>query len=86
MIVKVESQSGWGVFEANHVEYFEDKKINCDYPSTMCPTSYYGKKIPDDYLVKVVLLYKNDQLIQRIIATQTIYLLNDEGKTIERIN
>ncbi len=91
MIVKIRnSEAGWSFFEADQVENYTDRFEDANYQSLDCGGGFFGNK--DEHepstTVNVVLIFRKGKLVYRIIAqlSMTIYLLNNEGKTVERIS
>lgn len=90
MIVKVERLNGWRYFDnidniAIQTIKQEDIIVDVYSPPTqfICLTkgekkTYYNKIL--DFFVKETLIFR------LVIDLNEVYLMNDEGKTIERIN
>jgi len=92
MILKISTESGWRFIDnVEDVFIHQDSADNIAAQGNDCPTEWmdFDKHLPVDMErdYKVLKLKKNDSLCNRIvIKNNTVYLLNDEGKTIERIN
>ena len=92
MIVKISTGLGWRFFDGiDDFEIYQDNYADARRCDT--PTEYMSENMPksakpdNEILCKVIKLYKDGNLYRRIvIETNFAYLLNNEGKTIERIN
>jgi hypothetical protein len=92
MIVKISSGPGWRYFDGiADVEIYQDNYANAKINNT--PTEYMLEGFPKldkpdkEIFVHILKLYKDGNLYRIIvIGVNFAYLLNDEGKTIERIN
>jgi hypothetical protein len=102
MIVKISNGPGWryfdgiedvGVYDSS---YKDARNIDCptEYMtsiqngSSIClPTDGSRTSADDEMFVKVIKLFKNGSMYKRlVIDTNFAYLMNNEGKTIERLN
>lgn len=93
MILKISTESGW-----RFMDNVEDVFVNQDTAKNICgqgndcPTEWMDghDNLPREEveeLRKCFNISKNGELFKRIvIKNNTVYLLNDEGKTIERLN
>ena len=89
MVLKIRTSGyGWIIKEIDAVQYFygSKKDIEDEEKRHSLTAMHVGDKVTDVDRVVVLLLYKENNMFQRIIATQKVYLLNNEGKTIEKIN
>ena len=85
MIVKVETKQGWIFFD--YVEHFEvyEQQRNED-SSSDCPTQCLLMN-ENAKFIKILYLAREKQDNWRLkVDDNQVYLINDIGKTIERIN
>jgi len=89
MIVKTEMTGGWMFFDnVETVEIIETTVKNAQDSQVNKQFILMRDKSADNDLVKKIYLFKAEQILAQVIVVDTnnVYLLNDEGKTIERIN
>lgn len=92
MIVKISTTAGWRFIDkVEDVFIHQDSGDNIAAQGNDCPTEWMDgdKNIPVDLVrsYKVITLHKDGELFKRIVIKENlIYLLNDAGKTIERLN
>jgi hypothetical protein len=65
----------------DHLDFLEMKEITIE---ANCPENNISKKRVSKDFVEIW-LYKNCNVIKQILAHSPIYVMNDEGKTIEKI-
>jgi len=89
MIVKIrECDKSYSYFEGDSVKQSRTKEIKCDElhklsnPDTIFISSGTGEEINFLHLT----LYKNHKPIQWIITNHIVYLMNNDGRTIEKLN
>jgi hypothetical protein len=91
MILKISNGPGWRYFDGiEDVEVYdstyEDTRIDCP-TEYMLNTQNDTAKARNEMFVKVIKLFKNGSMYRRlVIDTNNVYLMNNEGKTLERIN
>lgn len=91
MILKISRELDW-----RFIDKIEDAFVSHDSGDNIaqcndCMTEWldYDKNQPIDQvkIYKTITLSKNGELFKRIvIGKHIVYLLNDEGKTVERLN
>jgi hypothetical protein len=93
MILKISTESGWRFMDnVEDVFVHQDTVKNIIGQGNDCPTQWMDehKNLPREELVelyKCFTISKNGELFKRIVIKNNIvYLLNDENKTIERLN
>ena len=89
MIVKTEMTGGWMFFDnVETVEIIETTVKNAQDSQVNKQFILMRDKPTDNDLVKKIYLFKAEQILSQVIVVDAnnVYLLNDEGKTIERIN
>lgn len=86
MILKLGTIKGWIITEVDSVEYYKIKSKDIPYTVDECPTQRIGHKVSENHFEMIILLYRKNRMIQRIITTADSYLCSDEGKTIEKIS
>ena len=93
MILKIFNGIGWLVYDKIKELQYINEEVKLDNTKSSLPeeeTIYIvlGGEHPvqkGDTIVKIFALFE-DGKEKNIIATQSVYLCNDEGKTIEKIN
>jgi len=94
MIIKIATLYGWkfidGVetFEINQTSHEELKKEE-DISKSGCPVGYmvFDKGRREGMILKVLKIWKKNNYFEKIVIdVNNVYILNDEGKTIERLN
>ena len=84
MIVKIIDKNNDGT--TNHI-FFEGDRIYKGYMDTDAPITeglrFINKKINKSEIR--LLICKNEEIIHTIYTNETVYLLNENGKTIERL-
>jgi len=94
MIVKIGTMQGWKFFD--EVETFEinqttneDLKKEEDKENSGCPVGFMvlNHSYKDTDIIKVLKIWRRNNYFEKIVIdVNNVYILNDEGKTIERIN
>ena len=94
MIVKIGLQDGWHfvdnvekfqIYQRTHAEFKREEDIE----QSECPIQFlvFDKGRREDQIIKVLRIWLRNNYFEKIVVDiNNIYLLNDEGKTIERIN
>ena len=94
MIVKIGTLHGWKLidnvetFEINQTTHAELKQQE-DIEQSSCPVGFmvFDKGRREDMVIKVLKIWKRNNYFEKIVIdVNNVYLLNDEGKTIERLN
>ena len=89
MIIKFQEKNRWVVFgEIDHVEYEEFKKSEedgCDYGSTLVYEPPYTPRAAGNRSIELSFFTKNMSEATVVLAYSPIYLMNDQGRTIEII-
>ena len=98
MIVKIGTLHGWKLidnvetFEINQTTHAELKQEE-DIEQSGCPIGFMllkKTKQPgdnDNEYIKVLKIWKRNNYFEKIVIdVNNVYILNDEGKTIERLN
>ncbi len=85
MILKLQTKTGWVYFgDIDGVEVY-DQERNIDEPEPCNTQCFFLSK--DSKMIKVVLAYRNQEMVQRIkVDSNPMYLMSDGGKTIEKLN
>ncbi len=88
MILKIQIYNGWSYFDnIDRVEVYEVERSLKDDSScpTHCMFETFGEKATK--LIKVIMLFTKGVMTDRIkVDLNSVYLMSNEGKTIERIN
>jgi len=94
MIVKIGTLHGWKffdeveTFEINETTHLELKQQE-DKDQSGCPVGFmvFDKGRREDMVIKVLRIWRRNNYFEKIVIdVNNVYILNDEGKTIERIN
>ena len=89
MIMKVQMNCGWKFFDKiETVEVIETTVKNAQDADLNKQFMLMRSIIIDNDSVKKIYMFKAEQILAQVIVVDVnnVYLLNDEGKTIERIN
>lgn len=89
MIVKIKQDEGWTFQECtrittNTTEWGQRFTWSADIEWILQP--FGNKKREETYVLKVIHLLNNDTPLHTIITDRTAYILNADGKTIDKIN
>ena len=94
MIVKIGTLHGWKLidnvetFEINQTTHAELKQEE-DIEQSGCPVGFmvFDKGRREDAVIKVLKIWKRNNYFEKIVIdVNNVYILNDAGKTIERLN
>jgi len=89
MIMKVQMNCGWKFFDKiETVEVIETTVKNAQDADLNKQFMLMRSIIIDNDSVKKIYMFKAEQILAQVIVVDVnnVYLLNDNGKTIERIN
>jgi len=95
MIVKVQLSRGWmfisEVYQIETEDMTKDKAIALDFNKEFyCTKNGEEKDLKTDWvkLINIFTKISTEQRLDKVIVVDTnkVYLLNNEGKTIERLN
>jgi len=94
MIVKIGMLHGWRFidrvefFEINQTTHLELKQEE-DKEQSGCPVGFmlFNRTCNPGDVIKVLKIWKRNNYFEKlVIDVNNVYILNDEGKTVERIN
>lgn len=86
MILKIKTNCGWQIFgEVDYVHYTQAED-NVEYaPHVLDYTKNWENLMPDGSKMFICFMNKDQTAETSVLAYSPVYLMNDEGRTVETI-
>lgn len=86
MILKVKTNCGWQVFgEIDYVHYTKGEDEGEYAPGVLDYTANWEHPMPSGNKMFICFMNKNQTAETSMLAYSPVYLMNDEGRTVETI-